>query len=37
MFILWFENLMEISGIKNLNFETNEVQRTYWDKYNERR
>jgi len=31
MFILWFEDLMEITGWWKCNFETQELQRMYWD------
>jgi len=31
LFITWFEDLMEITGWFNCNFETQELQRSYWD------
>ncbi len=35
MFITWFENLMDITT--HCNFETEEVSRSYWDNYHERK
>lgn len=36
MFIYWFENIMAETGNINLNFETQELSRRYWDLFHER-
>lgn len=33
MFAYWFEDLMGIVGWRNLNYETQEISRRYWDHY----
>lgn len=35
MFILWFENLMDLTPFPN--FVTEELDRCYWDAYHERK
>lgn len=37
MFMYWFENLMAETGNINLNFETQELSRRYWEAWHEKR
>ena len=33
MFAYWFENLMVVSGWYQMNWETQELSRCYWDRW----